>query len=127
RSGRTKTQTSNMQRWQCSKSPNKKTIFDLQCATWLHIKQLIRHDADTKATFNVLRKQEMKRKRPDPKFAASTDLLEALYYSTVEAVIRGKAEWWQAVLESLRNGVSVDEIFDDLFWDAEFHEKFELI
>src|SRR5262245_13412189 len=68
-------------------NPNAKTIFNLQCATWLHIKHLIRHDADTKATFNILRKEGAKRKYSDPKHFASTELLEALYYSTVGRLV----------------------------------------
>jgi|SRR5215831_381089 len=105
-------------------NPNAKTIFDLQCATWNHLEHLIRHDADTKATFNILRKAGAK--YPDPKHFATTELGEALYYSTLERLMRGKPDRWQAVLESLRNGLSVDEIFTDLFWDDDFYEKFEL-
>src|SRR5262245_33577982 len=107
-------------------NPNAKTIFDLQCATWLHVKQLIRHDADTKATFNILRKEGAKRKYSDPKHFASTELLEALYYSTVERLMRGEPDRWPAVLESLRNGLSTDEIFADLLFDEDFQEKFEM-
>src|SRR5262245_12277082 len=107
-------------------NPNRKTILDLQCAAWLHIKQLIRHDADTKATFNVLRKEAVKKRYPDPKHAASTELLEALYYATFETLMKGKPDRWGAVLESLRDGLSADEIFIDLLWDEDFQEKFEL-
>jgi len=105
-------------------NPNAKTIFDLQCATWNHLEHLIRHDADTKATFNVLRKAGAK--YPDPKHFATTELGEALYYCTLETLLRGKSDRWRAVLELLRDGLSPDEIFIDLFFDEKFQEKFEM-
>src|SRR5262249_16813689 len=104
------------------------------------IEQLIRHDPDTKATFKALRKDCLRRwkntgfdkklgkeKYSRAKFAATTELGEALYYSTFETLMRKKPDRWPPVLKVLRNGLDVEKIFDELLgWDDEFREKFEL-